>query len=77
MIWSSAQWFVLRRRLRRAGWWIPASGAATAVAGAIASFSLMDPVIGRSYFLLPSLAAAVVVWSLLTGGTLNWLLLQT
>jgi len=86
MIWSSAQWFVLRRRIRRVGWWIPANGVAAAVAWAVASLILLTPPAGTygpgagavvALAALPAVAAAAVIWGLLTGGTLIWLLRQT
>ena len=67
---GAAQWLVLRRRVARAGWWVPANAAGFAAGWALAAAAPVDGV--PAHFTGGAIFGAVL--GLLTGGALVWLL---
>ena len=71
-----AQWFVLRRHVSRAGWWVLAStvGYAVTAAGVLDALEAFGEAIlggGSSY---EGLVLGLVLYGAITGGVLVWLL---
>ena len=69
---GAAQWLVLRRRVARAGWWVPANILGFAAGWALAAGLPVDDV--PAHFVGGAVLGAVL--GALTGGVLLWLLAQ-
>ena len=63
---SFMQWLVLRRRVPRAGWWIPATMAGWMAARLIAGEGTTGPLDIWYLGILPAIATSVTLWLLLT-----------
>lgn len=59
------QWFVLRRRIHRAAWWILASILGWGVAGLVSGETISSQLDVMAVMLLPPIAASIAWWLLL------------
>lgn len=69
---GAAQWLVLRRRVARAGWWVPANILGFAAGSALAAALPVDDV--PAHFVGGAVLGAIL--GAVTGGALLWLLAQ-
>jgi len=69
-----AQWLVLRRHVRTAGWWIVAAASANAIAAVMPPVSTLDTDLGTSAALIADRLFYGLVVGSVTGAALAWLL---